>query len=101
MLIFAGSNKQVLQEAFATERMKLSHKAVVDWERRWIMMRMLVLKAQPHVLVFQEMDHMAEAQEQLGRLGYDCALAPDATVVMWEVPAVERDDSSPLRLGRP
>ena len=74
MLIFAGSNKQVLKEAFESERMKLSHKAVVDWQRRWIIMRMLILKAQPHVLVFQEMDHMTEAQMHLASLGYICAM---------------------------
>ena len=68
-------NNQVLREAFATKRMSLSHKAVVDWGRRWIIIRMLILKSQPHILVFQEMDHMAEAQEHLGLMGYDCALA--------------------------
>eukprot|EP00959_Pyramimonas_sp_CCMP1952_P288904 6042000-Pyramimonas_sp.AAC.1 len=55
--------------------MKLSHKAVVDWDRRWIMIRMFVVKSQPDILVFQEMDHMVEAQEHLAALGYECALA--------------------------
>ena len=68
-------NKQVLREAFESERMKLSHKAVVDWDRRWIMIRMFVVKSQPDILVFQEMDHMVEAQEHLAALGYKCALA--------------------------
>lgn len=70
-------NKQVLREAFETERMKLSHQAVVNWERRWIMIRLLILRSQPHIIVFQEMDHMAEAQEHLATLGYECALASE------------------------
>ncbi|KAL1530872.1 hypothetical protein AB1Y20_001766 [Prymnesium parvum] len=58
----------------AAERAKRNHAAVVDWTRRWARMLEFIAASQPDVIALEELDHMADAQEELRALGYECAV---------------------------
>jgi len=58
----------------AAERAKRNHAAVVDWTRRWARMLEFIAAAKPDVIALEELDHMADAQEELRALGYECAV---------------------------
>mmetsp|Transcript_92329 Transcript_92329/g.275435 ORF Transcript_92329/g.275435 Transcript_92329/m.275435 type:complete len:479 (+) Transcript_92329:2-1438(+) len=70
----AKADMQPLKEQFSTPFAIKNHAAVVDWPRRWARMQELIASAMPDVITMQELDHMGEAQEDLGRLGYECAM---------------------------
>lgn len=69
-----GSDMQPLKERFATPRATRNHAAVVDWTRRWARMKEVIAGALPDIVTMQELDHMAEAQEDMRALGYECAM---------------------------
>ena len=41
---------------------------------RWLRIQLTIVDAQPDIIVLQEMDHMADGQRDLARLGYECGM---------------------------
>mmetsp|Transcript_6969 Transcript_6969/g.12318 ORF Transcript_6969/g.12318 Transcript_6969/m.12318 type:complete len:453 (+) Transcript_6969:1-1359(+) len=74
----AGGDLATLQEKFTTPRAEKNLLATVAWDLRWARMKDIIAAAQPSVITFQEMDHMAEVQSDLAKLGYACSVSPDA-----------------------
>jgi hypothetical protein len=66
---------QALKAKFDTPRSRVNHAAVVDWKRRWLLIRTLIVATGPDIIALQELDHMADAEKELGALGYACSLA--------------------------
>uniref|UniRef100_A0A7S0QW63 Nocturnin n=1 Tax=Pyramimonas obovata TaxID=1411642 RepID=A0A7S0QW63_9CHLO len=69
-----GEDMQVLKEKLASPESSVNHSIVLDWSLRWTRMQLYIAVAVPDIITMQEMDHMCQAEQDLGRLGYDCAL---------------------------
>ena len=65
-------DKSAAKAEFFSERSKRNLEAVVDWSLRFSMIMMYTLKAKADIIVMQEVDHMLEMQQTLGRMGYAC-----------------------------
>ena len=64
---------KALQQSLAGERSAKNHTATVAWRCRWPRMLATIASASPDVVCFQELDHLPDAIEGLGALGYVCA----------------------------
>jgi len=64
-----------LKIKYDTPRSRANYGAVLDWRRRWAQMRAFIVASAPDIIALQELDHMADAQRELGALGYTCSLA--------------------------
>ena len=70
---------QALKAKYDTQRSRDNHAAVMDWPRRWLQIRALIAATAPDIVALQELDHMADAEKELGELGYTCKLPGSAT----------------------
>eukprot|EP00959_Pyramimonas_sp_CCMP1952_P068044 1419996-Pyramimonas_sp.AAC.1 len=61
-------DKSAVKAEFFSERSKRNLEAVVDWPLRFCMIMMYTLKAKADIIVLQEVDHMLEMQQTLGRM---------------------------------
>jgi len=69
----SGEDMDLLKEKLASPQSSENHKAVLDWALRWTRMLLYVTVALPDIITLQELDHMSSAEEDLGRLGYECS----------------------------
>lgn len=69
---------QKLKKKYDTPRSQANHAAVMDWVRRWLQTRALIAATAPDIVALQELDHMADAEKELGELGYTCKLPASA-----------------------
>ena len=67
-----------LKERFSTSAAARNHAAIVDWTRRRARLLEYMAASAPDVLALQEIDHMAELQVELGKLGYSCGFTGKA-----------------------
>ena len=65
---------ECVREPAAAQRAEQNLRAVIDWQARYARMLTVVQMIEPDVITLQELDHMAEAQRDLGSLGYECSL---------------------------
>ena len=72
-------NMEDLKAKYDTPRSRDNHAAVTDWTRRWLQIRALIAATAPDIVALQELDHMADAEKELGELGYTCKLPARAT----------------------
>lgn len=70
----AANSLDSLKAQFETPEAKEFHASMVSWERRWKKMQETIEHLKPDVMTFQELDHMAEAQGDLAKMGYVCAM---------------------------
>lgn len=71
-----GDSMEKLKVKLSTERSIKNHKALMAWDRRWAQLRRIVAAGSADIICFQEMDHMADAERDLAKLGYVCSF-PD------------------------
>ena len=69
----ANGDMKALKATYSSDRSVRNLGVVINWETRWARMLVVIEKVQPDVLTFEEVDHMAEAQESLRALGYECS----------------------------
>lgn len=70
---------EALKAKYDTQSSRDNHAAVMDWRRRWLQIRALIAATIPDIVALQELDHMADAEKELGELGYTCKLPGSAT----------------------
>ena len=50
-----------------------NHAAIIDWQRRWAYIKLCIAVAAPDIICLQEIDHMADAKAELGKMGCTCS----------------------------
>ena len=87
----SGGDMFALKARLETPRASKNHAAIVDWTRRWRQIKRVLADAQPDVITFQEMDHMADAMRELAELGYQSGL-PNAQYVPAHTAGIAKGD---------
>ena len=61
--------KEIMNK-FSSERAQQNHDAVLSWPVRFARICDFIAAAAPDIITVQELDHMADMQVELGKLGY-------------------------------